>query len=177
MKIKQDVRSVYVIYNEELKRTKIGYSSNSEKRFESIMSQSGCRMRLIYFTKPIYNYADVEKNMHRLFEDKRGIGEWFHMSYEKAVQRLKGLVSDKDTCRIVKHYESGKSSTEIGYLMGVSRSGIIKYLKSKGYMLHKHEKITIARCEIRNKDITHTNISSNKLVEMVKLNELKRAKS
>ena len=176
MRIKQDTKSVYIIYNVEVKRTKIGYSSNIEQRLNSLRFQSWCGLRLIYNTKPIYNYADVEKNMHNLFSDRRVVGEWFNIDYKQAVIRLKALVSDDDVCRIVKSYESGKNATRIANSMGVSRSGVVKYLQGKGYMIKKSKEKLIAQSEIRSVDIKHTNIPSSRLLDMVKANNEKLKK-
>ncbi|MCK5605286.1 GIY-YIG nuclease family protein [Candidatus Pacearchaeota archaeon] len=174
MKIKQDVKSVYIIWNEELKRTKIGFSDNVEKRFYNIMTQSGCRMKLIYHTKPIYNYAQVEYDMHQLFGDKRGIGEWFYIGYEKPVQRLKRMVIDKDVCQIIRHFESGKNPTKIANMIGVSRSGVVKYLNSKGYNLKDTHGINnIPKALIKTKSKAPC-LSSEIIAEMVAKNKIKQ---
>ena len=171
MKIKQDVRSVYIIWNEELKRTKIGFSDNVNKRFQNIMTQSGCRMRLIYYTKPIYNYAQVEGDMHKLFGDKRGIGEWFHTGFEKPVQRLKRMAMENQVCTIIKMFEKGNNSTIISKKIGVSRSGIVKYLNSKGYILKdKKEIVNTPKSLVKTKAKTPY-LSSEAITAMVEKNK------
>jgi hypothetical protein len=133
MKIRKNVRSVYLILNEENKRVKIGYSGNPKKRFQAIMTQSGCKMRLYHYTKPIDNYADVEKWMHDLFHDRRGIGEWFDgVNLNVAVKNLIFFASKGQVCRIVKMYEDGKNATYISSVLKVSRSGVLKYLTAVG---------------------------------------------
>ena len=135
MKIKQDVASVYIIQNLDLpKRVKIGFSKNVGERMKALRSQSGCEMKLLYKTKPIYNYAEVESDMHRIFDEYRRIGEWFHMNSKYAQARLKDMTSKSETCKIVKHFEDGRNATYIANALNVSRSGVVKYLKSKGYM-------------------------------------------
>jgi len=134
MRIKQEVRSVYVIYNRKFKMTKIGFSNNPKRRLETLQTACGCELQLYYCSKQIYNYAEVESNMHSLYSDKRGLGEWFYMEPKQAAVRLKQMVIDKEECRIIEKYENKIPVTVIAYQMKVSRQGIINYLKSKGYL-------------------------------------------
>ena len=131
-------KCVYIIFNEELKRTKIGFSSNPEERLKNLMNQSGCRMRLIYNSHKISDFVAVEKDMHRLFADKRGIGEWFYMDWKKPKERMRVMVAGQ--CKIEYWYVNrNQSIIDISYKIGVSRKGISHYLKSKGHRIKSNQ--------------------------------------
>jgi len=135
MKIKQDVRSVYVILNKDTKRVKIGFSNNPETRRKTLENHSGSRMTIIYQSKYVYNYAEVERDMHNLYLDKRYFGEWFIVDAFHVAKRLKSLVVNSKSCIIIKHFNNNKNPTQIASILGVSRSGIVKYLTEKGILI------------------------------------------
>lgn len=177
MKIKEDVASVYIIQNIDLpKRIKIGYSNNVARRLSSLRSQSGCEMELVYKSKPIYNYGEIESGMHKIFIEYRGIGEWFHMNSNLAVNRLIDMTSSSEVCKIVKLFESGRNATYIAKEMDVSRSGIVKYLNSKGYMIPKTQYRRIRKKEREEEAQSITVLSTDRIQEMVKATNAKLGK-
>lgn len=140
MKKKILKRQVYIIQNKELPRIKIGFSRNPKSRMNSIMSQSGCFLELVYVTKPILNYEETEKAMHALFGEYRGIGEWFHVGAKLAINRLKDIYINNDNCKIVKHYNNGRSLGYISQALGLNMESIANYLIFRGIELKTLEK-------------------------------------
>jgi len=176
VKIQQDTRSVYIILNEENDRIKIGYSSDPNKRVAGLMTQSGCVLRLLYFTKPIYNYSAIEKCMHNLFHEERLIGEWFSANANIAIERLKSMSHNVKVCSIISKFEKGNNATVIAKQLNVSRSGVVKYLKSRGYMLAPYEikKIPIKNKKPPVKQIPIIGLSSDRIAEMVRKQKQKK---
>ena len=132
MKIADKTGSVYVILNLELPRVKIGFSNNPEKRLMSLSTQGGCKLRLCYYTPPITDYKEVEAKMHDYFRDVRIRGEWFNLSPEEAIKKLKTLVDSNNLSDIVKMYNEGYNVSQISRKKNCSRAAIIKHLKAYG---------------------------------------------
>lgn len=191
MRIVQDTRSIYIIYNKELRRTKIGYSVNPVERIRTLQMQAGCDMKLIYHTRPVYNYTSLEAGMHEYFRDSRFLGEWFKIHFKRPLEVLKNMVGGYEVCKIITMFDNGLNPTEIAHKLDVSRSGVVKYLLSRGYLIKsrpiKVKKKKMKRIKkppsqlskyksfmnaIKNKG----NISSNQLQLMVDKNNAKRKK-
>ena len=87
--------SVYVVKNESTGLYKIGRSQSVEKRIRSLETTSGCKMLLIakleIKTREYFVVNDAEMLYHKMFDDKRKIGEWFDLSGED----IKKLVKDQ----------------------------------------------------------------------------------
>lgn len=130
---KSKKKSVYIIHNRKANMIKIGVSSNTEERCNTLINSSGMPLSIKYNSKPVSDYFMIEALMHSLFCDKRGFGEWFHCSYEVPIIRLKSLIKYRNNCLIVKKYNEGKTLYEISYEMRVSETGIKQYLIGKGY--------------------------------------------
>lgn len=137
MRIVQDTRSIYIIYNKELRRTKIGYSVNPLERIKTLRLQGGCDMELIYCTKPVYDYGSLEAGMHEHFRDNRYLGEWFKIPFKNPLAVLRSMVNGYEVCKIITMFDNGLNSTEIAHKLDVSRSGVVKYLLSRGYFIKK----------------------------------------
>lgn len=60
---------------------KIGFSSNVNRRFETLNKATPDSLKLIHVIKT-WQYRDVEKYLHDKFEHKRYDGEWFKLSDE-----------------------------------------------------------------------------------------------
>jgi hypothetical protein len=76
---------VYLVFNFQSKRFKIGRTTNIDQRFSALKSQSGCDLELVMFTyhEPGYDESAeyLEKTIHKLFGHKRRKGgEWFNFS-------------------------------------------------------------------------------------------------
>jgi hypothetical protein len=197
MKIGKDSASIYVIHNTEVNRVKIGFSNNPQKRFQSIQSSSGCKLKLVYHTPPIYKYSELEKWAHNHFKDYRYIGEWFNLDIEIAVNEIKTQSKAYQVESILIWYKSGLNPTEISRRLGVSRSAIVKYLNNYGIkikdksnpldeilmdyedfeMFEKQEPEKILEGKlIKQRRKHHGGIPKEDLEEMVRKNNEKRSK-
>jgi len=89
LKVKTDL--LYIFYNTELNRTKIGVSNDAYKRLIDIRNISGCDIICKYIgdttnlplnpQRPFNDAYRIEKELHRHFSEHRGIGEWFNFHY------------------------------------------------------------------------------------------------
>lgn len=82
------LKAVYVILNLENERIKIGISEDVLRRYQTLMTQSGCYMELKYNTPYIKNAEILEAKAHEHFKSKRYLGEWFNVSCKEAVEYL-----------------------------------------------------------------------------------------
>jgi len=71
-------KSLYLIYNKEIKRIKIGITNDINSRLSSLKCSSGCELELIYCSEKLKNSEYVEKKLHDFYKDSRHIGEWFN---------------------------------------------------------------------------------------------------
>lgn len=171
MKLDQDARSVYVILNKETNRVKIGYSRDPNKRVRALQHQGGCKMEVIYATKPIYEYAKIEGLVHERFRKQRYYGEWFSITTDAAVCSVQLISKKSEVCSITKRYESGVNPTKIAQKMKVSRSGVVKYLKSRG-VYKENSRVTGESLEVASHFTS--SVAKSALEEMVKKNNAKR---
>ena len=157
--MKDKKASVYIIKNHEVPRIKIGFAYNPDKRFSNIMNQSGCIMSLRYKTKPIINFAELESIMHIMYQDYRGIGEWFNISSEIVVNRLKDICINNENCKIIKHYEKGSTITEISNALNTPCDSVVRYLIYRGYKLTARDKKAILNKSTKKVRLTPEDIS------------------
>lgn len=72
---------LYFIQVEDLPHIKIGLSTNVDMRLHNL--QNSCPLRL-YVRDVVVQYSrsisSLEHELHRLFADNRGYGEWFNIS-------------------------------------------------------------------------------------------------
>ena len=80
---------VYLIANDLLGIIKIGISRAPLERLNTLQNSSGCELRLIKSAKPTRKASLVEKELHDLFSSNRGIGEWFELNEDEAIQAFK----------------------------------------------------------------------------------------
>jgi hypothetical protein len=79
--------------------------------------------------------------MHETFDKYRIFGEWFKMNEEEAICTLKELTKTSEVCKICKEFENGSNPTQISEKYNVSRTGIVKYLRNKGYKIQGYNKV------------------------------------
>jgi dsDNA-specific endonuclease/ATPase MutS2 len=73
-----DYKDKYLyIFKNEIGKIKIGQAVDVEKRLKAIKMQAGLEIQLI---NKIKGFADYEKKLHKLFKDKKYIGEWFDLN-------------------------------------------------------------------------------------------------
>ena len=135
MIVKQNVGCVYVIKNNETNKVKIGYSGNVEARLKDLCIGAGCQLELIYKTNQIYDYQEKEAEMHKIFDKYRVFGEWFLEDEKQIVAILQEITKDSKECNIIKAFKNGSNPTTIANKLKTSRTGVVKYLRSKGYKI------------------------------------------
>lgn len=137
----KDYGIVYVMRNEELGIIKIGISRNVWARRTSLACCSGCKITVIYTTKPIKNYAEIERMAHNIFyKQRRPHGEWFDVNEKEVIDYLKWVVDDKQVHPIAKMYLEGVPVLDIAISNNVSRPYISKLL-SEWNLIPKEKKI------------------------------------
>lgn len=78
--MRQDRKIVYLAENQQTGLFKIGktYEGNIENRLRSLITQSGCDIRLLGFIE-----RDCEADLHERFAARWVIGEWFKLTGEQ----------------------------------------------------------------------------------------------
>ena len=84
-------KCIYVVYNTELNRTKIGISINPRMRIKSLICESGCMMELKYSSISMLNSRDIESKIHEQFKQFRGLGEWFNVNPVTVINYIKSI--------------------------------------------------------------------------------------
>lgn len=87
---------VYVLEKEPC-FCKIGATNNPKDRISVLETQGGFYAKRIALFGPFDVPNDCEVAAHRLFSDKRAIGEWFTASYEDIVSALRSLFDTNET--------------------------------------------------------------------------------
>jgi len=67
---------------------KIGKSVDAQKRLNEIETISGLKSGRTWVSQPCGNYSEIEKECHKKLFQKRGIGEYFHVSFDDAVNLI-----------------------------------------------------------------------------------------
>lgn len=168
-------QAVYVIYNPILNITKIGISENINRRKQILECECGCRLSISYNTNHITGAIYFEELIHDRLKDKRGIGEWFNISPEEAIEVVKDIIKDAKTDIILSSYKEGKSISQIAEDNNVSRQAIIWRLRHNGLyndkrtiIIPKEKAIDIP---VQNKPIEELNdiyIGDNKPIGVIK---------
>ncbi len=70
-------KCTYLIFNPLNNLTKIGKSSNVDKRLNALKNQFNNKLILIGFLN-----TDIETKLHLFFSEKRNFGEWFSLSID-----------------------------------------------------------------------------------------------
>ena len=87
---------VYVLEKEPC-FCKIGATNNPKDRISVLETQGGFYAKRIALFGPFDVPNDCEVAAHRLFSNKRAIGEWFTVSYEEIVSSLCSLFGHSET--------------------------------------------------------------------------------
>lgn len=74
---------VYVL-SKNKNQYKIGRTYNLKQRYKAIMTQSGdSSVKLIYLSDFIFEYSKLENALHKLYKDKKIIGEWYKLNKDE----------------------------------------------------------------------------------------------
>jgi predicted DNA-binding protein YlxM (UPF0122 family) len=134
------VARLYVVYNHEFNRTKVGVSSDPEKRSASFRGATGCDIELVFSSLPMLHAVSVEIKVLDKFRSLRcKYGEWIHGHHEEVVEYAKSLCSDKDVDARCMMYINGMTISDIAREFEVSRQAILKHLKKHGVYVHPDE--------------------------------------
>ena len=85
---------VYVIEVASLGCVKIGSSRDAEYRFGVIQTHTPGKITRKWFSRPIPDYRECERELHELFKDKKRQGEWFDVPYIEAVVEADRVTTD-----------------------------------------------------------------------------------
>jgi hypothetical protein len=77
-------QSIYIIWNPDTNRVKVGISDDVYVRYKALITASGCPLILVYSTEPCVNAKYIEQQIHTRLKEYRYIGEWFNTSHEFA---------------------------------------------------------------------------------------------
>ncbi len=68
---------------------KIGLAANPRKRMNTLQTGHSGKIDLLYSRAvPVECASDIERRVHWVLRDKRGVGEWFTVSLEEAKQAI-----------------------------------------------------------------------------------------
>lgn len=70
---------------------KIGISKNPYKRINALRTQSPIKLKQTYISEEIPNYEEVEIKLHKFFSKGRKHGEYFTITFDKVVKKLKEI--------------------------------------------------------------------------------------
>nr|DAH84307.1 MAG TPA: hypothetical protein [Caudoviricetes sp.] len=70
---------------------KIGRTKKPYKRIDALRTQSPIELKQTYISEEIPNYEEVELKLHDFFSKSRKHGEYFTITFEKAVKKLKEI--------------------------------------------------------------------------------------
>ena len=76
------------IFRTETNSCKIGVSKNISQRKSTIAMQGNNIIIDVFYTPKCYNAFEIENKIHKYFNDKRIIGEWFDVDYFEACMKL-----------------------------------------------------------------------------------------
>jgi hypothetical protein len=88
------MQHVYVMYNLETGRVKIGITGDIKNRLYSIITASGCIVVVLYVSKSIKNAEYIEGQIHNELKDYRLIGEWFNADIKTAINTTSRMCGD-----------------------------------------------------------------------------------
>jgi hypothetical protein len=86
---------VYVMYNIDTKRIKIGITGDIKSRLNSIITASGSIVVVLYVSEPMRNAEYLEGQIHNELKEFRVIGEWFNVGVEVAVNTTSLICKDE----------------------------------------------------------------------------------
>ena len=125
---------LYVIWNPDTKRTKVGITADIKKRLRDLETISGCRLELKYNSIPLPKAALYESNVHDRFRGLRHIGEWFNANPGIVVKYAKSIVpSDELSFNVINGMlNCGNSVIMIAAHFGVSRQTVYTEIRKGG---------------------------------------------
>lgn len=91
---KKEQNYIYLLKNKETDETKIGFTKNYKTRILSIISQGGLKSYEYFIFKGI-NAEIVEKKLHKIFKEKRKVGEWFYLNSQD-INKIKYILIKKE---------------------------------------------------------------------------------
>lgn len=87
-------RKIYVFENQD-GNVKIGVSGEPEKRKKAIQNQTGYLITRMYTTNNCFNPFDIEKALHKKYENRKVFGEWYSANYDDVIYDLDSLFQEK----------------------------------------------------------------------------------
>ena len=79
---------IYVIKNPLNETVKIGVANDVEKRIKQLQTGAGIELELIYKSMICSNAFNIEKDVHKHFEQYRTFGEWFKINPTEVINFL-----------------------------------------------------------------------------------------
>ena len=122
------VSKVYVMFNPDNNRVKIGVSGSPKVRVNQLRHQSGSAIEIKYETVYIVNYSEIENKAHKHFAKHRYLGEWFNISVNDAIDYLKS--ADIEISEVMSLRDEGCSVREISKKIKASVGSVQSEVKS-----------------------------------------------
>jgi Rha family phage regulatory protein len=82
-------QQVYILKNTATNMGKVGITNDISRRVAELQNASGCEISVEYLAPKADNAKDIEKELHKILKDYRGIGEWFNIPVEDVIDLLK----------------------------------------------------------------------------------------
>lgn len=123
---------IYVIHNPMLNIVKIGITDNLTTRKNSLEGACGCKLAVAYNTHYLIDAVRYENIAHGILAEHRGIGEWFNVTPEQAIEAVKTAVKEAKLDSILLAYRDGVSISQIAKDNSVTRQAIIWRLRHYG---------------------------------------------
>lgn len=134
-----DWKSIYIMKSDG-GEIKIGISKNVKKRKKSIENSGMIRIINVYKTIPCSNPYEIERLMHKHFENFRICGEWFLCDMGAAIYVLEKIFKDKAMFQ-TKKYEKNPLDYFMEFANGEIRSGK-EYVESLENLVYFMEEIS-----------------------------------
>ena len=173
MRIKQDISAVYVILNTETNKIRIDHHPDPKAKNLEITQESGMKTKLIFFTPEIYEYKGIIRTLAGEFKEYKTIGNWYDMNQNIALERLNKLTKHITTCKVIEAFKVNNSVSDVVKKFRASRSGVIKYLLSKGIKPTNQPQRIIPDPKIKDQKEA---LSQKRIEEMIKQQRLKHKK-
>lgn len=134
-----DWKSIYIMKSDG-GEIKIGISKNVKKRKKSIENSGMIRIINVYKTIPCSNPYEIERLMHKHFENFRICGEWFSCDMGAAISVLEKIFREKAVFQ-TKKYEKNPLDYFMEFANGEIRSGK-EYVESLENLVYFMEEIS-----------------------------------
>ncbi|MDO6737068.1 hypothetical protein [Wenyingzhuangia sp. 2_MG-2023] len=170
--IKQDVCSVYAVINDENQTITLGSCPGDVKIHKELSEAIGAKTRLLFKSKEIYEYKTVLQTVGLEYKDLKTIGKWYKAPEKEIVERLESICANATTCKVIESFMSSLSATEVARQFRASRTGVIKYLKSKGIDHAEHNKPRV----YKNTKDEKEKLSKDRIERMIQAQKLKYKK-